>query len=126
MVGRVHAQASLTERSAIGVALALGMAMAIEGNGGDAATGHRLIDVPGIEGSISGDVGRKEAQGGHGADVEKEEVGDIAFVKGEGVLGQDHIAVDGIGARRNARTVAEEAFFFQLCCHRVVPGWYFF
>ncbi len=47
LVGGVHAQALRAERGAIGIALALRMAMAIEGNGGDAATGHGLIDVPG-------------------------------------------------------------------------------
>ena len=71
------------------------MAMLIEGNGGDAADGrHRLIDVPGIEGGISGDVGRKEAQRGDGAEVERRKVGDIAFIEGLGILGQHDIPVD--------------------------------
>jgi hypothetical protein len=59
------------------------MAMAIEGNGGDAAMSHGLINVPGIEGSIGSEVGGKETQRGYGAQVERGKIGDIASEFGE-------------------------------------------
>src|SRR5712691_13306031 len=67
--GGGHVQAFLTERLAIRVALALGMAVGIEGDSGNAAAmGHGLVHVPGVEGPISGDVGGIKAQSSHGTD----------------------------------------------------------
>ncbi len=87
--------------------------MLVERDGSNAMAMHdSLVGVPGIKGGISGDVRGKEAQRRHGADVEREEVGDIAFVKGLGVLSEHDIAIDGIGAGRNSRTVAEQTFLF--------------
>ena len=57
--GRMHGQAFGTHGRAIGIAGKCGMSMLIERNGSDAAMQRgALIDVPGIEGSIGGDVGR--------------------------------------------------------------------
>ena len=109
----VHAQSFGTQGHAITVALAVGMAMLVERNGGHApAMGHGLIGVPGIEGGIGGDVGGEEAQGGDRADVEREEVGDVVLVERLGELGQDHIAIAGNGRAGDARTVAPEVFLF--------------
>jgi len=111
--GGVHAPALGTQGDAIDIAPTLGMPMLVEGDGGDAPTMHDgLIDVPGIEGGISSDVSGKKAEGGHGADVEGNKVGDIAFVKRLGILGEDDIAVDGIGAGRDSRPIAEQTFLF--------------
>src|SRR5205085_69567 len=58
-----HAQAFGAEGHAIAVALALGMAVLVERDGGNAAPMHNcLVDVPGIKSRISGDMSRKEAQ----------------------------------------------------------------
>ncbi len=84
------------------------MAVRIEGNRRDAATESTgLIGIPGIEGSIGGDVEGKEAQHGHGLDRERQEVGDISLVEGKGVLGQHHVAVVSNGGGGNAGAVAE-------------------
>ena len=63
---------------------------------------HRLVGVPGIEGSISGDVSRKELKRGDGTDVERSEVRDISFVEGLGIFSKHDIAVDRIGTGGNA------------------------
>src|SRR5437763_3853602 len=71
--GGHHAQAFGTQRHPIAVPSALGVAVQIEGNGGDASAMHTgLIDVPGVESRIRGDVEREEAQMGYGLDVEGE------------------------------------------------------
>jgi hypothetical protein len=50
--------------------------MRVEGDGSDAATSRSaLIAVPRIVGGIGGDVGRKEAQRGHGLHIEWEVYG---------------------------------------------------
>jgi len=53
-------------------------------------------------------------QGEHGLIVQAAKGGDIAFVEGLAELSQHDIAVDGIGASRDAGAIAEEAdlFFF--------------
>ena len=82
LVGGVHAQPFGTQRHSVSGPLAFRMPMLVLGDGGDAtAVDHHLIGVPGIEGSIGGDVSGKEAQGGHGAQVERDEIGDIVFIE---------------------------------------------
>ena len=71
---------------------------------------HGLVGVPGIKGGIGSDVGGKEAQCRHGADVERNKVGDIVLVKGLGVLGQDHIAIAGHDGRGHTAAIAPEQF----------------
>ncbi len=68
------------------------MPVLVERDGGDAtAIDHHLIGVPGIESSISGDMGRKETQGGYRTDVKRDEVGDIVFIEGQRILGHDDV-----------------------------------
>ena len=68
--------------------------MLIDGDRRDAAVMKGfLVGRPGIKGGISREMGGKEAQRYCRLPVEREKVGDVAFVKGEGVFGQDDIAV---------------------------------
>ena len=84
------------------------MAMRIQSNGRDAATGSaRLIRIPGIEGGISGDVERKEAQDGSRLEVEGRKVGHIGLVERQGALGQDDVPVVGNGGSSDPGAVAE-------------------
>jgi hypothetical protein len=114
--GGDHAQAFLAQGDAIAVALALGMAMLVESNGRDASPmHHRLVNVAGIKSRIRGDMGGKEAQGRHGADVEGQEVGAIALVEGQGVFGQHHLARAADEGTGHPRTIPPEVlllFFF--------------
>src|SRR5579875_400906 len=58
--GGMHAQTFATARHAVGVTTTIRMAVLIERDGSDAVPMHyRLVDVPGIIGRISGDVGRE-------------------------------------------------------------------
>ena len=85
--------------------------MRIERDGGDAlAGGSALITIPRIEGSIGGDMRGKAAQGCHRLHVERKEVRDVAFIERLGVLGEDDIAIDRIGATGDPSAVAEQAF----------------
>ena len=87
--------------------------MLVERNGGHPRTcGTGLVDVPGVIGSISGDMDGKSHEHGHGLDVERREVGHIAFIEGQGEISQHDIAVDGIGGCRHARAVAPDVFLF--------------
>lgn len=54
----------------------------------------------------------KEAEGGNGSQIQRLKRGDIAFIEGLGVLGEDDIAVVGGGCRNDARARAPEIFFF--------------
>ena len=56
--GRLHAQAFGTAWGAIAVAFIDGMSMLVEGHGSDALMqSGALVDILGIEGGVSGDVG---------------------------------------------------------------------
>src|SRR5207247_3081540 len=60
LVGGVHAQADGTQRRAIRIALIDRMVMLVEGDSGHTtARRTRLVDIPGIIGGISRDVGGK-------------------------------------------------------------------
>src|SRR5947209_1245294 len=75
LIGGMHAQPFDTQRDPIRIATTLRMTVLIERDGGDAvAMNDGLIGVPGVKGRIGGDVRGKEAQGGHGADVERNEI----------------------------------------------------
>src|SRR6266567_1106453 len=111
LVGGMHAKAFDAQRHAVGITTALGMTVLVECNGSDAtAMHHGLVGVPGIKGGIGSDVGGKEAQCRHGADVEGNKGGDIVLVKGLGVLGQDHIAIAGHDGRGHTAAIAPEQF----------------
>ena len=87
--------------------------MLVERNGGHAGTcGTGLVNVPGIIGSISGDMDGKSHEHGHGLDVEGREVGHVPFIEGQGEISQHDIAIDGIGGCCHARAVAPDVFFF--------------
>ena len=114
--GRMHGQAFGTHGRAIGIAGKRGMSMLIERNGSDAAMQRgALIDVPGIEGSIGGDVGRIGIEGQHAVAVQGAEVGDIAFIERLGEIRHHHIAINGIGAGGDPGAIAKQAdlFFFR-------------
>jgi hypothetical protein len=82
--------------------------MLIERNGGDAAvTGGAFIDVVRIESGISGEVGGKEAQMSDGLQIKRMKKGDVVLIEGQGIFGQDDIAVEGIGAGGNASVSAK-------------------
>src|SRR6266566_1828703 len=111
LVGGMHAKAFDAQRHAVGITTALGMTVLVERNGCDAtAMHHGLVGVPGVKGGIGSDVGGKEAQCRHGADVEGNKGGDIVLVKGLGVLGQDHIAIAGHDGRGHTAAIAPEQF----------------
>jgi hypothetical protein len=113
LVRGVHAQAARTEGGAIRIAFVDGMRMLVERNGGHPGTcGTGLVDVPGVIGSISGDMDGKSREHGHGLDVQRREVGHIAFIEGQGEVSQHDIPVDGIGGCRHARAVAPDVFLF--------------
>jgi hypothetical protein len=113
LVGRMHAQADGTQRSAIGIALIHWMSMLIERNGGNTSATHTgLIGVPGVEGSISGDMDGKGMEHGDRLDVKRHKVGDVVFVEGQGGVGQHHIAVDRISGGCDAGAVAPDEFLF--------------
>ena len=110
--GGMHAPAFLTQRHAIRSAMTLRMAMGIEGDGRHAVTmSHHLVHIPGIEGRIGGQMRGKKAQGTHGANVGREEVTDVVFIEGQGVLSQHHIPIHGDDRAGYARAVAPEVFF---------------
>jgi hypothetical protein len=89
-----HAQALGAQGHAIVIAWHLLMPVLIEGYRSNAAMASgTLIDVPGIKGRIGGDMRGREAQGDHGALIERPIVAHIALVKGLGILGQHHIPV---------------------------------
>src|SRR6266496_89907 len=111
--GRMHGQAFGTPGRAIGIAGKCGMGMLIERNGSDAALQRgALIDVPGIKGSIGGDVGRIGIQGQHSVAVQGAEVGHIPFIERPGEIRHHHIAINGIGTGGDPRPIAEEADLF--------------
>ncbi len=112
---RRHRQLFRAERSAVGLPFIKRVGVLVEWNGRDAAKQEgSLVDVPGIESGVSGDIGGRGMQGEHGLIVQAAKGGDIAFVEGLAELSQHDIAVDGIGASRDAGAIAEEAdlFFF--------------
>ncbi len=111
LIGRLHAQTGRTAWDAISIALEGGMAVRIQGNGRDAATeSARLIRIPSIEGGISGDVERKEAQDGSRLEVEGRKVGHIGLVERQGTFGQHDVPVVGNGGDGNAGAVAPQIF----------------
>ena len=89
------------------------VSMAIERNSGDATPmSHGLIDVPVVEGGIGGDMGRELVRGKDGVLEERAVMRHVGFIEGQGVLGEHHIAVDGIGGRRHAGVIAPQVFLF--------------
>src|SRR6266851_7093456 len=113
LVRGMHTQARPAAWGAIGVAWHLFMPMIVEGNGGDAPpVGHRLIDIPIVKGSIGGHIGGELVGGNHDALVEWAVIRDIGFIERQGVLGQHHIAIDGISSSRHARAIAPDVFLF--------------
>lgn len=114
-LGGMHGQANGASGSAIRQTSKRRGAVLVERDSSNAATmDHGLVDIPGIERRISGDVSGKKLQGSHGLDVEGDKIGDIAFVKGLGILGQHDIPVDRISAGGDARTIAEKTFLLFL------------
>ena len=104
-----------TQGHPIGSPLALGVSMAVEGDGRHAlAVGHRLVDVPSIESGIGGQMSRKEAQDRHRADVQGEEIRDVILIEGLGVLGEHHIAIDRVSGTDHPRAIAPEILFLFL------------
>jgi len=84
--------------------------MGIERNGGDApAMSHHLVDVPGIKSGIGGDMGGQVTEGGHGLQVQGDEVGDVVLIEGLGELGEGHIAIDRISRTGDSRAIAKQA-----------------
>ena len=111
-LGRLHTQALGTQGDAIGITSALRMAMGVEGDGGHpTAMQHRLIDVPGIKGGIGRDIVGKVAQVDDRLQVQGKEVGDIVLVEGQGVLGQDDIAIASHNGTGDPRAVAPQILF---------------
>jgi hypothetical protein len=55
--------------------------------------GHRLIDVPVIEGGIGRHMDRELVKDDDGAQVQRTVIGDIGFMEGQGVLGDNDITV---------------------------------
>jgi hypothetical protein len=54
-----------------------------------------------------------ELVGGHDGTLEQWAViGHVAFIERQGVLGQHHVPVDGIGGRRDPGAVAPDEFLF--------------
>src|SRR5260370_6045854 len=108
--GGMHTQAFGAAWGAIGIARDFFVAMAIEGDGSDArAVSHRLIDVPIVVSGISGHRGR-ELIGGHDGSLEEGAIrSDVRFIEGQGVLGEHHIARDGIRAGGHSSPIAKEA-----------------
>jgi hypothetical protein len=112
LVAGMHTQAFVAQRRAIRVVLTFGMAVGVERDGSDAPTQrHHLVDIPGIEGGISGDVDGKAGEGRHGADVEGHKVAHIVLIERLGVLGQHHIAVAGNRGTGHPRAIAPQALF---------------
>ena len=112
---RRHRQLFRAERSAVGLPFIKRVGVLVEWNGRDAAKQEgSLVDVPGIESGVSGDIDGIGIYGQHHLVVEATKVGDITLIERLGELSQHDIAVDGIGASRDAGAIAEEAdlFFF--------------
>ncbi len=87
LVRRLHEQALLAARSAIGLARQGSMAVLVEGNRADAAvTGGALVHIPGIKGRIRRDMGRELPEGEQRALVQGAEIGHIVLVEGLGEL----------------------------------------
>ena len=78
------------------------MSMSVEWNGRKAwPVGHRFIDVPIVIGGISGDPGGKLVEGHHGTPEEGTKIGDVGFVEGQGVLGEQDVSIHRISACRH-------------------------
>lgn len=113
LIGGVHAQAFRAVGCAIRVAWHLVVGMLVERDGGNApARCASLVGVPGVEGSISGDVDGKGIEHGDGLDVKRHKVGDVVLVKRLREISKHHITIDGIGGCCDAGPVAPDEFLF--------------
>jgi hypothetical protein len=104
---RLHAQAFGTVRHAIGVATYLLVAMRVERDSRDPlAVGHRLLHIPEIIGGIGCDVGGVATQRRNGTLGERAEIAHIGLMEGQSILGQHHVAIDGISTGRDTGAIA--------------------
>ena len=63
------------------------MAVTVEGDGGNATPmGHRVVDIPVIEGGIGRHMDRESAKGHNSALIERTVMADIDFIERQGVL----------------------------------------
>ena len=90
------------------------MAVIIERDGGDnlkvAPPSHRRTSSRRRHQRSHG-WGTELVRGNDGTPVEGTIIGDVRFIEGQGVLGQHHIAIDGIGGCRDPRAIAPEVLF---------------
>jgi hypothetical protein len=71
-----------------------------------------LVDIPGIESRISGDVLGEAVQIGDRLQVPGHEIADIVLIEGLGELGQHDIAIDRVSRRGHPGAIAKEALLF--------------
>ncbi len=110
---RRHRQLFRAERSAVRLSFIKRVGVLVERDGRDAAMQEgSLVDIPGIESGVSGDIDGIGIYGQHHLVVEATKVGDITLIERLGELSQHDIAVDRIGASRDAGARAEEADLF--------------
>ncbi len=110
-----HAQALLTERRAVRIAVRIGMAMLVSRNGSNATLeGSGLVDVPCIIRRISSDMGRKVCECERGMMMEGLKEGDIMAIEGLGEFGKHDVAVVRSGSSSDSRAIAPEIFFLLL------------
>ena len=111
-VGGVHAQACRAVGGPIGVAWDVLVSMAVERDSGNAPPmGYRFVDVPVIEGGISGHMDREAVKGHDRPQVQRAVIGHIGFIEGQGVLGDDHLTIAGNSGSGHARAIAPEVLF---------------
>ena len=110
---RNHAQAFGAARNAIGITGAIRLGgVGIEGNSSNATVmGGFLIDVPGIIGSIGGQMGGEVGKGKSSLIIEGAEVGNITFIKGQGIFSQHDIAIVGSSGSSHTGTIAPDELF---------------
>lgn len=107
-----HAVLHRATRSGIRVTGEGLMSVLIERHGSNPAmTGGSFVDIPGIEGSIGGDVGGILSQCKHGPLIHGTKVGHIVLIEGLSVFSEDDIAIVGGEGGSDARAVAPEILF---------------
>ena len=78
-------------------------------------TGGFFIHVPGIIGSISGEMCWEVGKSKNGLIIEWMEIGDVTLVEGQGVFGKDDITIVRRGSGSNAGAIAPDELFFLGC-----------
>jgi hypothetical protein len=108
----VHAPALGAQRNPIAIALIDALGRLLQGNGGDPADlGIVFIDVPGIKGGVSRQIGDPLGEIEEQALDQDIVVAHISALKRLGIFSQDHIPIVGGGSGHHPAAIAPQAFF---------------